>query len=40
MADNLRLRLVLDMAERVLAPMKRISGASGDDARALKATCD
>jgi len=40
MADSLRLRVVLDMAERVLAPMKRISGASGDTARALKAARD
>lgn len=38
MAENLRLRVVLDMAERVLAPMKRISGASSETARALKAT--
>lgn len=40
MADQLRLRVVLDMAERVLAPMKRISGASGETARALKAARD
>ena len=40
MADSLRLRVVLDMAERVLAPMKRISGASGETARALKAARD
>ncbi|CAN7513890.1 phage tail tape measure protein [Acidovorax sp. LjRoot129] len=40
MADQLRLRVVLDLAERVLAPMKRISGASGDTARALKAARD
>lgn len=40
MADSLRLRVVLDMAERVLAPMKRIGGASGDTARALKAARD
>ena len=40
MADNLRLRVVLDMAERVLAPMKRIGGASGETARALKAARD
>ena len=38
MAENLRLRVVLDMAERVLAPMKRIGGASGETARALKAS--
>ena len=40
MADQLRLRVVLDMAERVLAPMKRIGGASGETARALKAARD
>ena len=40
MAENLRLRVVLDMAERVLAPMKRIGGASGETARALKAARD
>ena len=40
MADNLRLRVVLDMAERVVAPMKRIGGASGETARALKAARD
>ncbi|WP_422842578.1 phage tail tape measure protein [Acidovorax sp. M2(2025)] len=40
MADQLRLRVVLDMAERVLAPMKRISGASNETARALKAARD
>ncbi|WP_159103206.1 phage tail tape measure protein [Acidovorax radicis] len=40
MADQLRLRVVLEMAERVLAPMKRISGASGETARALKAARD
>lgn len=40
MADQLRLRVVLDMAERVLAPMKRISGTSGETARALKAARD
>ncbi len=40
MAEQLRLRVVLDMAERVLAPMKRISGASGETARALKAARD
>lgn len=40
MADQLRLRVVLDLAERVLAPMKRISGASGETARALKAARD
>lgn len=40
MADNLRLRVVLDMAERVVAPMKRIGGASSDAARALKAAKD
>ena len=32
--------MVLDMAERVLAPMKRISGASNETARALKAARD
>ena len=40
MADNLRLRVVLDLAERVLAPMKRISNSSSDAARALKAAKD
>ena len=40
MADNLRLRVVLDLAERVLAPMKRISSSSSDAARALKAAKD
>ena len=40
MADLLRLRVVLDLAERVLAPMKRIGGASGETARALKAARD
>lgn len=40
MADQLRLRVVLEMAERVLAPMKRIGGASGETARALKAARD
>lgn len=40
MADQLRLRVVLDMAERVLAPMKRISGASAETARALKTARD
>ena len=40
MADNLRLRVVLDLAERVLAPMKRISSSSSDAASALKAAKD
>ena len=40
MADNLRLRVVLDLAERVMAPMKRISSSSSDAARALKAAKD
>ena len=37
MADNLRLRIVLDMAERVLAPMRRISASSTAAGAALKA---
>lgn len=40
MAENLRLRVVLDLAERVLAPLKRISAGSSDAARALKAARD
>lgn len=40
MADSMRLRVVLDMAERVLAPLKRIQSGSNDAANALKATRD
>lgn len=40
MADTMRLRVVLDMAERVLAPLKRIQSGSNDAANALKATRD
>ena len=39
-ADNMRLRVVLDLAERVTAPLKRISSGSSDAARSLKATRD
>ena len=35
MADNLRLRVVLDMAERVVAPLKKINAASQETANAL-----
>lgn len=40
MADTMRLRVVLDMAERVLAPLKRIQSGSNNAANALKATRD
>lgn len=40
MAENLRLRVVLDMAERVLAPLKNIQKGSSEAANALKATRD
>ncbi|NMM75549.1 phage tail tape measure protein [Rhodococcus sp. SRB_17] len=40
MADTMRLRVVLDMAERVLAPLKRIQSGSNEAANALKATRD
>lgn len=38
MAENLRLKIVLDMAERVLGPLKRIGNHSQEAAKALKAT--
>ncbi|MFP5444291.1 MAG: hypothetical protein ACLGIY_11995 [Betaproteobacteria bacterium] len=37
MADNLRLRVVLDFVDRALGPLKRVSEGSRDAARALKA---
>lgn len=37
MADNLRLRVVLDFVDRALGPLKRVSDGSRDAARALKA---
>jgi TP901 family phage tail tape measure protein len=37
MADNLRLRVVLDFVDRALSPLKRISAGSTEAARALKA---
>ena len=40
MADNLRLRVVLDMAERVVAPLKKINAASQETANALKGAKD
>lgn len=40
MADNLSLRVVLALQERVLAPLKRIQSGSRDAANALKATRD
>ena len=40
MADSLRLRVVLDLVDRVLSPLKRISAGSSDTARALKAAKD
>lgn len=39
-ADNMRLRVVLDLVERVVAPLKRISTGSSDAAKSLKATRD
>ena len=39
-ADNMRLRVVLDLVERVVAPLKRISTGSTDAAKSLKATRD
>ena len=40
MADNLRLRVVLDLVDRVLSPLKRISAGGTETARALKAAKD
>lgn len=40
MADTLRLRVVLDLAERVVNPMKRIKSGSSDAAKAIQATKD
>lgn len=40
MADNLRLRVILDMVEKVVAPLKRVSAGSSDTARSLKAARD
>ena len=40
MANNLSLRVVLALQERVLAPLKRIQAGSGDTAKALKAASD
>jgi TP901 family phage tail tape measure protein len=37
MADNLRLRVVLDFVDRALGPLRRVSDGSRDAARALKA---
>lgn len=37
MADNLRLRVVLDFVDRALGPLKRVSDGSREAARALKA---
>lgn len=39
-ADSMRLRVVLDMVDRVLGPLKRISAGSNETAKALKATRD
>lgn len=39
-ADSMRLRVVLDVVDRVLGPLKRISAGSNDAAKALKATRD
>ncbi|MCW5320559.1 phage tail tape measure protein [Verminephrobacter aporrectodeae subsp. tuberculatae] len=38
MAENLRLRVILDLAERAVAPLKRISQGSKETAQALSAT--
>ncbi|ADU99018.1 phage tail tape measure protein [Alicycliphilus denitrificans] len=38
--DSMRLRVVLDLAERVVAPLQKINGASREAASALKATRD
>lgn len=40
MADNLRLRVVLDLVDRVLSPLKKITTGSSETARALKAAKD
>ncbi|MFZ2307545.1 MAG: phage tail tape measure protein [Rhodoferax sp.] len=40
MAENMRLRVVLELAERVLAPLKHIGAGSRDAANALKAARD
>lgn len=40
MAEKLSVRVVLEMAERVLAPLKRIQSGSSDAANALKAASD
>ncbi len=38
--NNLRLRVILDMVDRVVAPLKRVTNGSTDAARALKAARD
>lgn len=40
MADNLRIRVVLDMVDRVLAPLRRVSQGGSEAARTLKAARD
>lgn len=40
MAENLRLRVILDMVEKVVAPLKRVSAGSSEAARSLKAARD
>lgn len=37
MADNLRLRVVMDFVDRIITPLRRVSAGSSEAARALKA---